>query len=77
MEGFISVHSLRVGSAVSLCEASDVGVVVAGGVVVEAAIGIELFAGELPSIIACACFISDSTEDIVRITDKDVLVVID
>ena len=54
----------------------NVWVVVAGGVVVSVAIGIELLAGKLPSIIACACLISDSAENVVLISDQDILVVI-
>ena len=54
----------------------DVGVVVASGIVVSVAIGIELLAGKLPRIIACPCLRANSTEDIVLISDQDILVIV-
>ena len=44
-------------------------VVVAGGVVVEVAIGVPFLAGELAGIIACSCLRTYSTEDIVLVPD--------
>ena len=76
VEGFISGHSLRVGSAVTLGKPADVGVVVPRPVAIEACIGIELLAGELAGIIACSCLRANSTKHIVLVPDQDVLVVI-
>ena len=47
-----------------------------GGKVVEITIRIELFAGEIAGVIACADLAADSAEDIVLVPDEDVLVVV-
>ena len=60
----------------SLSKPANIRIIIPGGEVVEVAIGIELFAGELSGVIAGACLISYSPKDIIPIADKDILVII-
>ena len=72
----VSIHFDTIPNQISLCETSDVWIIVSRPVVVEVTIGIKLLVRELTCVIAGACLIAYRIQDVVLIPDKDVLIVI-